>query len=139
MGEARAGCIQLELEHNAKYWWAIDCMDVLILNLDFSRRPDRHLGAVDFDKCFESIPVHPEQSDSSEPISSPGHSLMKHLSLLVSFVFPDGGQHLSSKVRKNDKPYSGCYRSSVPQEGTLMHSNNDILDVVECLLSLAII
>ena len=45
MGEASAKCIQLGLQHNAKYWWAIDCMDVLSLNLDFSRRPDRHLGA----------------------------------------------------------------------------------------------
>ena len=70
MGEARAKCVQLGLEHNAKYWWAIDCMDVLSLNLDFSRRPDRHLGAFDLDKCFESIPLHPEQSDSSERTGS---------------------------------------------------------------------
>ena len=90
-------------------------MDILSLNLDFSRRPDRHLGAFDLDKCFESIPLHPEQSDSSEPTSSSGHSLMEHLSFLVSFVFPDEGQFLCSKVRKNGKPYSSCYWS--PPEG----------------------
>jgi len=139
MGEARAKCIQLGLEHNAKYWWAIDCMDVLSLNLDFSRRPDRHLGAFDLDKCFESIPLHPEQSDSSEPTSSPGHSLMEHLSFLVSFVFPDDSQYLCSRVRKNGKPYSGCYWSSVSDEDALQYTSSDILDLVECLLSLAII
>ena len=90
-------------------------MGVLLLNLDFSRRPDRHLGAFDLDKCFESIPLHPEQSDSSKPTSSSGHSLMEHLSFLVSFVFPDEGQFLCSKVRKNGKPYSSCYWS--PPEG----------------------
>ena len=58
MGEARAKCIQLGEAHNAKYWWAIDSMDVLSLNLDFSRRSGRHLGAFDLDKCFESIPLH---------------------------------------------------------------------------------
>ena len=141
MGEARNKCIQLGLEHNAKYWWAIDCMDILSLNLDFSRRPDRHLGAFDLDKCFESIPLHPEQSDSSEPSGSTGHSLMEHLSFLVSFVFPgeSGEILLCSKVRKNGRPYSGCYWGSVPEEGTLQYSGNDVLDLVESLLSLAII
>ena len=141
MGEARAKCIQLGEAHNAKYWWAIDSMDVLSLNLDFSRRSGRHLGAFDLDKCFESIPLHPEKSDSSEPTSSSGHSLMEHLSFLVSFVFPDGDQHLCSKVRKNGKPYTGCYWSStlVPEEGTIRYTRKDILDLVECLLNLAII
>jgi hypothetical protein len=140
MGEARAKCIHLGVEHNAKYWWAIDCMDVLSLNLDFSRRPDRHLGAFDLDKCFESIPLHPEKSDSSEPTSSNGHSLMEHLSFLVSFVFPDG-MLLCSKVRRNGKPYSGCYWTNqvLPEEGHLKYTSSDILDLVESLLSLAII
>jgi hypothetical protein len=139
MGEARAKCIQLGLEHNAKYWWAIDCMDVLSLNLDFSRRPDRHLGAFDLDKCFESIPLHPEQSGSNEPTGSTGHSLMEHLSFLVSFVFPDDCKYLCSKVRKNGKPYSGCWWSAVSDKDTLQYTSNDILALVECLLSLAII
>ena len=139
MGEARAKCIQLGLEHNAKYWWAIDCMDVLSLNLDFSRRPDRHLGAFDLDKCFESIPLHPEQSGSNEPTGSTGHSLMEHLSFLVSFVFPDDCKYLCSKVRKNGKPYSGCWWGAVSDKDTLQYTSNDILALVECLLSLAII
>jgi hypothetical protein len=138
MGEARAKCIQLGLEHNAKYWWAIDCMDVVSLNLDFTRRVGRHSGAFDLDKCFESIPLHPEQSDSNEPSGSSGHSLMEHLSFLVSFVFPDG-QLLCSKVRQNGRPYQCCYWSILPENGTVCYTSQDILDLVECLLSLAII
>ena len=139
--KARAKCIHLGVEHNAKYWWAIDCMDVLSLNLDFTRRAGRHLGAFDLDKCFESIPLHPEESDSSEPTSSNGHSLMEHLSFLVSFVFPDDGQLLSSTARPNGRPYSGCYWTDqvLLEQGTLKYTSNDILDLVECLLSLAII
>ena len=95
IGEALATtkCIQSGLEHNAKYWWAIDCMDVVSLNLDFTRRVDGHSGAFDLDKCFESIPLHPEQSDSSEPSGSTGHSLMEHLAFLVSFMFPEVSHH----------------------------------------------
>ena len=139
MRECSAKCIQLGLPHNAKYWWAIDRMDVLSLNLDFSRRPDRHLGAFDLDKCFESIPLHPEQSDRSGPTSSLGHCLVEHLYLVVSVVFPADGQYMCSKVRKSSKPYSGCYGGSMPDNDTLQYTSNDILGLVEFLLSLAIV
>ena len=66
---------------------------------------------------------------------------MEHFSFLVSFVFPDDGKLLCSKVRMNGKPYSGCYWTNqvLPEEGTLKYTSSDILDLVECLLSLAII
>ena len=57
----------------------------------------------------------------------------KRLSFLVSCVFPDDGQRLCSKVRKNDKPYSGYYWSSMPKNDTLSYTNSDILDLVECV------
>ena len=127
LGEARAKCIQLGLEHNAKYWWAIDCMDVVSLNLDFTRRVGRHSGAFDLDKCFESIPLHPEQSDSNEPSGSSGHSLMEHLSFLVSFVFHDGqscalrlGRMADPVSAENGRPYqNGVYCLKMAQFATL--------------------
>ena len=66
---------------------------------------------------------------------------MEHLSFLVSFVFPDDGKLLCSKVRVNGKPDSGCYWTNqvLPEEGTLKYTSSDSLDLVECLLSLAII
>ena len=66
---------------------------------------------------------------------------MEHLSFLVSFVFPDDGQLLCSRIRSNGKPYSDCYWTNqiLHEQGTLKYTSSDILDPVECLLSLAII
>ena len=76
-GLARELCIKHGETQGGKFWWTIDSLDVIPLNVHFKRvRPDRQLSAHDLEKCYETIPL----------LDGP-HSLKARMSTFLDIVW----------------------------------------------------
>ena len=72
--KAQSDCMLLSSSTGAKYFWAIDSLDIVPLNTDLGRLREQ-ISAFDLEKCFESIPLF----DSV-------HSLENRVSLFLDLV-----------------------------------------------------
>lgn len=126
----REHCIDLQNEHNAKFWWAIDSVDIPPLNINMQPKHTRQISAFDLDKCFESIPIlHGE------------HSLIKHVEFFVRLAFRHGnGDLLASEVRYDGTPLKECtWSDSRTRHRSIYYTSDDVIELVKTLTQMTYI
>ena len=126
----RTHCVDLQHEHGAKFWWAIDSLDIVPCNIDLTTRSTRQLSAYDLDKCFESIPLLDGE-----------HSLMKHVEFFVDLAFRHGdGEYLSAQLRYDGVPARECYWTDSPdQYRQVQYSASDVINLVKTMIQMTYI
>jgi hypothetical protein len=130
----REHCIGLQAEHGAKFWWAIDSLDILPLNLDLNPRPARQLEAYDLDKCFECIPLIDGE-----------HALMNHLEQFLEIAFGSTPEAvdalLTSKFAYTGLPRKEVFWAPVSNWSVknVQYGKTEIIDLVKTLLSMTYI
>ena len=125
----RMQCVKLQNEHNAKFWWAIDSIDIPPLNIDMCHKLTRQISAYDLDKCFESIPLlHGE------------HSLIKHVEFFVNLAFRCGDKLIASELRYDGMPLKECFwTNSRDKRRCIFYDSNDVIELVKTLIQMTYI
>ena len=126
-GEAKALCLKLQVNTGAKYWWALDSLDIVPLNVDTKyKRPNRQPSAFDLEKCFESI-----------QLSEGEHSLLTRVKIFLDLVWK-GEMFLCSEMHLyKPGPCKDCFWSKHKQGWG--YSKQELLNLVSTVSQLAVI
>jgi hypothetical protein len=119
--KARDMCINLANSTGAKFWWTVECLDLVPHNVDTSLiRPNRKPSAFDLEKCYESIPLIEGE-----------HSLMTRVSKFLDMVFDEGLSFCSNMDYKNEpKPFFWTQMEQASQHD-MAYTKADLLVLIE--------
>ena len=124
--EVRRHCIAKGHAAGGKFWWAIDSLDTVPLNLDTSYRPNRQPSAFDLEKAFESI-----------PLSDGEHCLVKHVAYFLDIGLPVG-TYVGCNYRWDGSPGARMITHQ-PDEFDFSYDASSLLQLLTDLLSMAVI
>jgi hypothetical protein len=123
----REHCVQKGDADGGKYWWAIDSLDTVPLNIDLSHRPDRKPSAFDLEKAFECI------------VTAEGpYSLVNHVEFFLEIGLP-ADRELVSSYHWAGGPGDLYFVTAGHGRYDCRYSALDILDMLRHLLSMATI
>jgi hypothetical protein len=125
--EMRRHCVAYGQQHEAKFWWSIDSLDVVPFNIGSLNVKGRQLSAFDLDRCFESI-----------TLNGGPNSLLKHVEYFLECVFShSGSSHLDSELHHlSNEPSSIAWGDG---SKPLSYTIKDILELLLDLLSMTIV
>ena len=126
--KACVDCMALSRLTGGKYFWSIDSLDTVPLNIDTTvQRLLRQPAAFDLEKCFESIPLY----------DGP-HALMTRVRLFLDLVWCENKFLCSSSIPwKADAPSKGCDWQST--RSGISYDAEQVAELVAVVISLAVV
>ena len=120
-------CGKLSENTGAKFFWAIDSLDIVPFNTDTKEcRLNRQPSAFDLEKCFESIPLFHSE-----------HSLMNRMALFLDTVWIEDELVCSKNHNYLPGPKQECFWSH--WESDYSYDRHSVLNLLQAVLNSAII
>jgi len=125
--KAKSDCSKLKDIHNAKFFWSIDSLDIVPLNIDITEcRPNRQPSAFDIEKCFECIPLFDSE-----------HSLISRISVFLDLVWEPDALLSSDWHPYKPGPKDECFWSS--EYADLSYDKARIIDLCKEVMNHAVV
>lgn len=124
--KACVDCLALSRLTGGKYFWSIDSLDTVPLNIDTTvQRLLRQPAAFDLEKCFESIPLYVGP-----------HALIARVRLFLDLVWCENKFLCSSTIPwKADAPSKGC--DWLTTRSGISYDAEQVTELIAVVISLA--